>query len=35
MKEHKQCYGLCPRCVWRYNGGCSEWRENDDIRDRA
>lgn len=22
---HKHCYGLCVRCVWRYNGGCSEW----------
>ena len=21
----KPCYGLCTRCVWRYNGGCSEW----------
>ena len=24
-QEHKKCYGKCPRCVWRYNGGCSEW----------
>ena len=24
--EHKDCYGLCDRCVWMYNGGCSEWR---------
>ena len=22
----KPCYGKCNRCVWRYNGGCSEWR---------
>ena len=22
----KSCYGKCARCVWRYNGGCSEWR---------
>lgn len=21
----KPCYGLCDRCVWKYNGGCSEW----------
>lgn len=21
----KPCYGLCARCVWRYNGGCSMW----------
>ena len=21
----KPCYGLCSRCVWRYNGGCSMW----------
>ena len=27
----KPCYGKCDRCVWKYNGGCSEWRrtEND------
>ena len=23
---HKPCYGKCPRCVWRWNGGCSEWQ---------
>lgn len=23
---HKPCYGKCPRCVWRLNGGCSEWQ---------
>lgn len=23
--EHKPCYGLCERCVWFKNGGCSEW----------
>lgn len=22
---HKPCYGKCDRCVWRDNGGCSEW----------
>ena len=24
---HKECFKsmLCARCVWRYNGGCSEW----------
>lgn len=22
----KWCFGLCARCAWRYNGGCSEWR---------
>lgn len=23
----KECYKvmLCARCVWKYNGGCSEW----------
>ena len=21
----KNCYGRCDRCVWRDNGGCSEW----------
>lgn len=21
----KPCYGLCERCVWYRNGGCSEW----------
>lgn len=25
--EHKKCYGKCERCVWLYNGGCSEWRK--------
>lgn len=29
MYIHKSCYGLCPRCVWRYNGGCSEWQRED------
>ena len=24
----KPCYGKCERCVWKYNGGCSEWRRN-------
>ena len=23
----KPCYGLCERCVWKYNGGCSEWNK--------
>lgn len=23
---HKPCYGKCRRCVWRWNGGCSEWQ---------
>lgn len=23
--KHKPCYGKCPRCVWKRNGGCSEW----------
>ena len=25
--EKKICYdkSLCKRCVWKYNGGCSEW----------
>nr|DAO93939.1 MAG TPA: hypothetical protein [Bacteriophage sp.] len=25
---HKKCYGKCDRCVWKNNGGCSEWRRN-------
>ena len=28
MTEHKKCYGKCDRCVWKNNGGCSEWRRN-------
>lgn len=23
--NHKPCYGKCARCVWKRNGGCSEW----------
>lgn len=23
--ESKPCYGKCERCIWFYNGGCSEW----------
>lgn len=23
--KRKSCYGKCDRCVWRDNGGCSEW----------
>ena len=25
MMKHKPCYGKCERCIWRDNGGCSEW----------
>ena len=25
IDTHKPCYGKCDRCVWKYNGGCSEW----------
>lgn len=25
----KPCYGLCNRCVWKDNGGCSEWNGYD------
>lgn len=21
----KDCFGKCNRCVWKDNGGCSEW----------
>lgn len=28
MTKHKKCYGKCDRCVWKNNGGCSEWRRN-------
>ena len=23
----KWCFGLCDCCVWKYNGGCSEWKK--------
>nr|DAL51003.1 MAG TPA_asm: hypothetical protein [Caudoviricetes sp.]DAL51616.1 MAG TPA_asm: hypothetical protein [Caudoviricetes sp.] len=29
MSGHKECYGQCERCAWRYNGGCSEWIRRD------
>ena len=25
MLDLKPCYGKCELCVWKYNGGCSEW----------
>jgi len=25
FNDMKPCYGLCERCVWYRNGGCSEW----------
>ena len=25
MGDFKPCYGKCELCVWKYNGGCSEW----------
>ena len=25
IDTHKPCYGKCNQCVWKYNGGCSEW----------
>ena len=25
--DTKPCYGKCDRCVWKYNGGCSEWNK--------
>ena len=25
MAELKQCFGMCEKCAWKYNGGCSEW----------
>nr|DAS21421.1 MAG TPA: hypothetical protein [Caudoviricetes sp.] len=28
VTKHKKCYGKCDRCVWKNNGGCSEWRRN-------
>lgn len=28
----KKCYGLCDRCVWYRNGGCSEWRRQHELR---
>lgn len=34
MKDHdvKECYGKCARCVWKYNGGCSEWRKRNETQ---
>ena len=32
---HKPCYGKCGRCVWRDNGGCSEWNGMDGGADDA
>lgn len=26
VEMSKWCFGKCDRCVWKYNGGCSEWR---------
>lgn len=32
----KPCYGKCDRCVWKTNGGCSEWNGMDgDNHDKA
>lgn len=28
LSPHKSCYGKCDRCVWRNNGGCSEWNSS-------
>ena len=25
MSELKPCFGKCDRCIWKENGGCSEW----------
>ena len=25
VPDLKPCYGKCKSCVWKYNGGCSEW----------
>ena len=25
MTDLKPCFGKCELCVWKYNGGCSEW----------
>lgn len=30
--QMKKCYGLCYRCVWFRNGGCSEWRRKHELR---
>lgn len=27
--SRKWCFGKCEHCVWRYNGGCSEWLKGD------
>ena len=32
--KHKPCYGQCVRCVWRRNGGCSEWNGWEDNHER-
>lgn len=23
--SEKPCFGKCDRCIWKENGGCSEW----------
>lgn len=30
--QHKSCYGLCEKCVWKFNNGCSEWNHREDSR---
>ena len=31
VKVHKVCFVLkmCESCVWKNNGGCSEWRKHE------
>ena len=31
----KPCYGKCDRCVWKYNGGCLEWRTRRNLKNQA
>lgn len=33
VTKHKKSYGKCGRCVWKNNGGCSEWRKVADAAD--
>ena len=31
IMQRKKCYGKCNRCVWKDNGGCSEWRRRENV----
>lgn len=31
IMQRKKCYGKCNRCVWKSNGGCSEWKRKENV----